>query len=972
MDNSIYTTDKFEKRAERCKLITRDVVRNVDVCVIGSGAAGAVLATKLAQAGKSVALLEKGGYYDGESMNQREADMLPLLWQNAGANFTSNLRIAIAQGSCLGGSTVINDAVCFGIPDLVINQWQKGSGVLISKEEWQEAINEVSKKINVNEVTEEELNVNARKLREACEKFQLHGKPILHRKNLRNCGPSFTDPDLKSCVKCGFCHLGCHYDTKQSMLVTYIHEALRDPNIDYTAYCNCRVDGITYDQESGLATGVDGTFTDLRGNELYRIRVNAKVVIVSAGAIASSNLLQKSNIGGQKVGMGLALHPAPFVMGVFDKEEIRANRGIPMSYTCHEFGVTNGVENGGFLIESIFLPVFQMALAIPSFGIDHAKMMERFNNYTMAGIMTRDEAVGIVTISYNGNPKVVYNLAPKTINDMARGMAILAKMWFSIGAKSVVTSHRDMPELRTKADIPMLKDAIRNNPDGLMIGSAHPQGGNKMGSNREECVVDSDCKVYGFQNLFVCDASVFPTALGVNPQLTVMALATITANKIIKNWQKIEDNVSEMKLTHQMNNTATEITSSATSDTSYNSSATRSTASTVAASHMTTNGPIEERTTRTATATTTKTTSEGSPLGITCHITQPRFCTARSIGDLYAVTPHNSDLFPKLENSLEETRIIGKNWKFDPKTLKIYNNLYWKGFYGRDNDALTLALRYFGGFYKRFWKIDDKTMRGVTHPFEPQIIDARSIATEKEVPGYGKVIHLEYQDAPYSSAYDLLKMVDENTIIGKAFLGSFGRGVELFNFSMSRVYDVDFMTEDDLLTLFRSDEFSHKPKEEELAGVWEGMLVSDSAITPRSQLFYFNYEDGELDMRYSFANLLQGRSDVRITDSLFRLDDQTPLYDELRIVTPNLAVGRWVTEWSDEELLRPVIEDFKRYCPIPVSAEAESLLDKISRLSGLRGPRLPRELGLSFLGVERDEKTGKTRIGLSYLLKKIG
>jgi choline dehydrogenase-like flavoprotein len=972
MDNSIYTTDKFEKRAERCKLITRDVVRNVDVCVIGSGAAGAVLATKLAQAGKSVALLEKGGYYDGESMNQREADMLPLLWQNAGANFTSNLRIAIAQGSCLGGSTVINDAVCFGIPDLVINQWQKGSGVLISKEEWQEAINEVSKKINVNEVTEEELNVNARKLREACEKFQLHGKPILHRKNLRNCGPSFTDPDLKSCVKCGFCHLGCHYDTKQSMLVTYIHEALRDPNIDYTAYCNCRVDGITYDQESGLATGVDGTFTDLRGNELYRIRVNAKVVIVSAGAIASSNLLQKSNIGGQKVGMGLALHPAPFVMGVFDKEEIRANRGIPMSYTCHEFGVTNGVENGGFLIESIFLPVFQMALAIPSFGIDHAKMMERFNNYTMAGIMTRDEPVGIVTISYNGNPKVVYNLAPKTINDMARGMAILAKMWFSIGAKSVVTSHRDMPELRTKADIPMLKDAIRNNPDGLMIGSAHPQGGNKMGSNREECVVDSDCKVYGFQNLFVCDASVFPTALGVNPQLTVMALATITANKIIKNWQKIEDNVSEMKLTHQMNNTATEITSSATSDTSYNSSATRSTASTVAASHMTTNGPIEERTTRTATATTTKTTSEGSPLGITCHITQPRFCTARSIGDLYAVTPHNSDLFPKLENSLEETRIIGKNWKFDPKTLKIYNNLYWKGFYGRDNDALTLALRYFGGFYKRFWKIDDKTMRGVTHPFEPQIIDARSIATEKEVPGYGKVIHLEYQDAPYSSAYDLLKMVDENTIIGKAFLGSFGRGVELFNFSMSRVYDVDFMTEDDLLTLFRSDEFSHKPKEEELAGVWEGMLVSDSAITPRSQLFYFNYEDGELDMRYSFANLLQGRSDVRITDSLFRLDDQTPLYDELRIVTPNLAVGRWVTEWSDEELLRPVIEDFKRYCPIPVSAEAESLLDKISRLSGLRGPRLPRELGLSFLGVERDEKTGKTRIGLSYLLKKIG
>jgi choline dehydrogenase-like flavoprotein len=977
MVNCIYTTEKFEKRAERCKLITKDTVRSVDVCVIGSGAAGAILATKLAQAGKSVVLLEKGGYYDGESMNQREADMLPLLWQNAAANFTSNLRIAIAQGSCLGGSTVINDAVCFGIPDLVIEQWQKGAaGVSISKEEWQEAIKEVSKKINVNEVTEEELNLNARKLREACEKFRLHGKPILHGKNLRNCGPSFTDPDLKSCVKCGFCHLGCHYDTKQSMLVTYIHEALNDLNADYTAYCNCRVDRITYDQESGLATGIDGTFTDFRGNELYRIRINAKVVIVSAGAIASSNLLQKSNIGGEKVGKGLALHPAPFVMGVFEDEEIRANRGIPMSYTCHEFGVTNRVENGGFLIESIFLPVFQMALAIPSFGIDHAKMMERFNYCTMAGIMTRDEPAGIITISYNGHPKVIYNLAPKTIDDMARGMAVLAKMWFSIGAKSVITSHRDMPEIRTKADIPMLKDVVRNNPNGLMIGSAHPQGGNKMGSSTDECVVDSDCRVYGFENLYVCDASVFPTALGVNPQLTVMALAAMTADKIIKNWQRIEDNViiSGRKTTTEKkkNNVLTieERAPSASDNTTYTNNIGKSTTTGTASAFPT--DTIGERTITTAAAIATTTTSEESPLGMTCHISQPRFCTARAIGDLYAVTPHNPSLFPKLENSLEETIVIGKNWKFDPKTLKIYNNLYWKGFYGRDNDALTLALRYFGGFYKRFWKIDDKTMRGVTHPFEPQIIDARSIATEKEVPGYGKVIHLEYQDAPYSSAYDLLKMVDENTIIGKAFLGSFGRGVELFNFSMSRIYDVDFMTEDDLLTLFRSDEFSHKPKEKELAGVWEGMLVSDSAITPRSQLFYFNYEDGELDMRYSFVNMLQGRSDVKITDSLFRLDDQTPLYDELRIVTPNLAVGRWVTEWSDEELLRPIIEDFKRYSPIPVSTEAESLLDKISRLSGLRGPRLPRELGLSFLGVEKDEKTGKTRIGLSYLLKKIG
>src|SRR4029078_7835196 len=294
MTNSVYGTEIFEKRKEKYSVINSEQLCNVDVCVIGSGAAGAIIAGKLPQSGKAVVILEKGPYYDGESMNQREADMIPILWKNAGANFTSNLRIVIAQGSCLGGSTVINDAVCFRIPDLIIQQWEK-MGVSISKDEWDKANDEVSKRINVQKVTEEELNVNARKLRKACEEFLIEGNHIVHSNNPRNCGPSLSDNTLKSCVKCGFCHLGCHYDTKQSMLVTYIHDALNDEKNSYNAYCNCRADSLSYDNgradslsyDKGIATGVNGTFIDSNGSESYRIRVNAKVVIVSAGAIAS-------------------------------------------------------------------------------------------------------------------------------------------------------------------------------------------------------------------------------------------------------------------------------------------------------------------------------------------------------------------------------------------------------------------------------------------------------------------------------------------------------------------------------------------------------------------------------------------------------------------------------------------------------------------------------------------------------------
>jgi hypothetical protein len=478
-------------------------------------------------------------------------------------------------------------------------------------------------------------------------------------------------------------------------------------------------------------------------------------------------------------------------------------------------------------------------------------------------------------------------------------------MWFNIGAKAVVTSHIDAYEIGTKADIPKLKDAVRNNPDGLMLGSAHPQGGNRMGENENECVVDSNCKVFGFDNLYVCDASVFPTALGVNPQLTVMALATITANKIIKKWKDDHAPISTTKL------------------------------------------------------------------GNICNISQPRYCKTEQISEQFSVADHKENLLQSLVNSEDDKIIIGTNWKFDAQTLQIYNNRYWKGFYGRDMDAFTTALRYFGGFYKRFGYKNNR-IEGITHPFETQVINAKSIASEKEIPGYGKVIHLEYQDFPFSNAYDLLKIVDENTIIGKAFLGQFGRGRELFSFSMSKIYDVDFLTKQDLLTLFNSNELSHKPDEKELVGKWEGMLVSDSSLSPRSQIFYFDYEDGEIDMRYSFANMLHGRSDITITEnSIFRLDDQTPFHDEIRMVTPDFGVGLWISEWSSRNILEPIIQDLVRYYPIKILTN-DDLKDKLSFLKHfyLPGIRLPKELGLSFLQVEENEQN-ETRVGLSYILKRI-
>src|SRR6476469_79719 len=146
----VYGLDALTDRHEKYEVIKNDIVENVDVCVIGSGAAGAVLAKELVEAGKSVVLIEKGGYYEGKDMNQREVDMMPLLWKNAGFNFDDNLRIAIAQGCCLGGSTIINDAVCFDTPPRVRQEW-RAAGVNFDDNEWTFHLKKVNDILHVTE-----------------------------------------------------------------------------------------------------------------------------------------------------------------------------------------------------------------------------------------------------------------------------------------------------------------------------------------------------------------------------------------------------------------------------------------------------------------------------------------------------------------------------------------------------------------------------------------------------------------------------------------------------------------------------------------------------------------------------------------------------------------------------------------------------------------------------------------------------
>ena len=828
MTGTIFGLENIENRKERYSIVTHDIVENVDVCIIGSGAAGAIIAEKLASKGKSVVLLEKGGYYDSEDMNQRELDMMPLLWKNGGANFTDNLRIVIAQGQCLGGSTVINDAVCLRTPQIIREQW-RAMGVNISDQQWDAATDEVWNRIHVTKVIEQELNDNNLMLKKSCE--------------LKGYKSSENDRNCIDCMRCGFCHLGCHYETKQDMLITYIRKALQSPDSDTRIYCNCSAEKITYlsstdeknNSNTAIATGVEADFLDNNSVTKFKLRVNANVIIISAGAIASSQLLIKSAIAEGKTGKGLSLHPAPFLLGKFERE-INAYNGIPMAYTCHEFGVTNGVTDGGFLIESIFLPLFQFSLGLPSFLERYSRFIEDFNHYTMAGVLIRDEASGSITLSENGKPKINYSLSQKDIKNISKGLQILAEMWFDAGAQHVISGHQSVLRLNSKEDIPHLVHFIETDPEGLLISSAHPQGGNKMGDDSSTCVVNSEGMVHGFSNLYVCDSSIFPTSTGVNPQITVMALATIIGDHINEIW-----------------------------DTRY------------------------------------RNTTSQAEIGETCSINQPMYCSAKSLDSMFNQVTNAYPIRTILNgnNSFRsDNNEIQKNWYFDKKRLMIYNNAYWKGFFPKDQNFELI--RYFGGFYKHFYN-EDGIIKGVTHPFELPTVFAHNLVELRKFPSFGEVIHLKYTSPLYSLFYDLLKIVDVDTIIGKAFVGIPPLGRHFLTFSMSRKYNVDFMTEQDHETIYQ--QYARAPTPDEIIGRWTGRLVSDSAVTPVVQVFTYTYDIiGKLRMDYVFGNLLRGTSRVVLTPQQMNMYDYTHWHDEVRMVKEDFMIGKWCSPWTEKLL----------------------------------------------------------------------
>lgn len=486
-----------------------------DVVVVGSGAGGAVMAYEMAKAGKKVIVLEAGPYVPSSQFNEKFPDMLELLYADHGNQATSGGDLLVLQGTCIGGSTVVNGCVAFRVPDFILADWQRDFGLTnLTVDALAPYFDKVEKNLAIHENQEHEINQNSRKLRDGAKALGWSVKPL--RRNIRDCALT------------GHCLSGCKTDRKQSMLVTYLPWA---SHLGAEIYADTRVTKIHV--KDGAATGVSAQVTDPKsGRKVADVTVNAKVVVAAAGAIQTPLLFLNSSIANSsgQIGRNFACHPSTMVVAEFD-QDIHTWRGAMLGVYVDEF---EHPSKGGFVLEGGGAGPVEIGMSTePGSGAMYLDFMSRAKNYASCVTLIHDHNVGQVRLE-DGRKVIDYSIADSDFPAMKAALKAAARIYFAAGAKRVFLPTVDRRVVESVDQIDAVVDGVVNEPFAFRMVSYHPQGTMRMGSDKNKAVVNPWGETHDVKRLFVADASLFPTSLLVNPQESVYAMSHYIADHILK------------------------------------------------------------------------------------------------------------------------------------------------------------------------------------------------------------------------------------------------------------------------------------------------------------------------------------------------------------------------------------------------------------------------------------------------------
>jgi len=496
-------------------VMERDRDIECDVAVIGSGAGGGVTAEMLARAGLAVVIVEEGPLASSSEFNMREREAYPRLYQESAGRQTLDKGITILQGRSVGGGTTVNWTSSFRTPPRTLAHWASEHGLKGASQAalapWFERMEE---RLSIG-AWNVPPNANNDALRRGCEKLGLSWGYI--RRN------------VKGCANLGYCGMGCPLNAKQSMLVTTIPGAL---DRGATLVHRARVTRLAIEGDRVAACearGVEGNGGSPRGP---RLRIRARHFVLAAGAIGSPAILLASSVADPHgvAGKRTFLHPT-VVSGCVMPEKVEGYSGAPQSVYSDHFLDAAALDGPvGFKLEAPPVHPILAGITLPGFGQDHAKWMARFPHLQVTIALLRDgfhpqSPGGQVVLRSDGWPALDYPMTEYLWSGVRRAYLAMAELQFAAGAREVLPLHERASSVSSWREA---RAAIESLPLATLtarVVSAHVMGGCAMGSDPRSAVVDESGRHHHVANLSVHDASVFPTSLGANPQLTIYALA---------------------------------------------------------------------------------------------------------------------------------------------------------------------------------------------------------------------------------------------------------------------------------------------------------------------------------------------------------------------------------------------------------------------------------------------------------------
>jgi choline dehydrogenase-like flavoprotein len=497
------------------RTLRSDLVLECDLVVVGTGAGGAMAAREAARAGLRVVALEEGAYSTARDFTQREDEMLPLLFQDAGARTTDDGAIQVLQGRGVGGSTVHNTNLCKRAPAEVLDGWKLDGWRAADLAPHYEG---VERDLSVTPLVESDLNRNNALLKRGAETLGWRGG-LLHHNRV-------------GCTRSGFCELGCAFDAKQNALKVLIPEAMRS---GARVIADCRVERVLTARGRAVGVVARALATDEHGVQRPGPTVTVRGAVCLAGsAVGSAALALRSGLPGlERVGRTLRLHPGAAVAGVFD-ETVEGWLGIPQSYECTEkLRFDDDASDDRVWIVPAFAHPVGLAAALPGFGAAHMRRMRLYPKLAVFVAMVHDRSRGTIA-SDGGRVRVRYALDDADRRALVNGLRACAELLFAAGARSVVVPYAVPLELTDRSTAQLDRIRARGyRPLDPILTAVHPMGTLPLGS-----VVDEHGRWRGLDKLWVADGSLFPTSLGGPPQLTIYAAAHKIAGHLIDDLRR--------------------------------------------------------------------------------------------------------------------------------------------------------------------------------------------------------------------------------------------------------------------------------------------------------------------------------------------------------------------------------------------------------------------------------------------------